>query len=93
MSGVPIAVPAAKSQLLPAQYRNSTWATPESASVDVAETACPFWIVAPAGGCRDRHTRPGAVGGDSEGAAGGHARPVGGGDGFAPEALAPALQL
>jgi len=37
-------------QLLPAQYRNSTRATPERASVGAAETACPFWIVAPSAG-------------------------------------------
>ena len=50
LSAVPIAVPVLQSQLAPAQYRNSTWATPESASLGAAETTCPFWIVAPSAG-------------------------------------------
>ena len=50
MSAVPIAVPVAKSQLLPAQYRNSTWATPESASLASALRLTPLLTVAPAAG-------------------------------------------
>src|SRR5215217_4162415 len=43
-------VPAFQVQLLPAQERNSTWVTPERASVGAEENACKFWIVAPAAG-------------------------------------------
>ena len=43
---VPIAVPAANVQLLPAQYRNSTWATPESVSLALTSIwASCFFVV------------------------------------------------
>src|SRR3954469_64435 len=43
-------VPVLQSQLLPAQYRNSTWATPESASLASAVRLTPLLTVAPAAG-------------------------------------------
>src|ERR687897_955797 len=45
-----MAVPALQVQLLPAQERNSTWATPESASLALALRLTPLLTVAPAAG-------------------------------------------
>ena len=88
-----MAVPVAKSQLLPGQYRNSTWATPESASVDVAETACPFWTVAPAAGAVIATLGPALSGVTVKVLLAVPPTPLVAVTVFAPEALAPALQL
>src|SRR5829696_1221176 len=50
VSAAPITVPAVKSQLAPAQKRNSTWATPESASLALAVRLTPLLTVVPAAG-------------------------------------------
>ncbi len=47
VSGLPIVVPEANEHDQPAQYRNSTCFTPDSASLADAVTDWPFWMVAP----------------------------------------------
>src|SRR4051794_33504244 len=90
VSGVPINV-----QLLPAQYWNSTFATPEIVSLGAAETACPFLIVAPAAGALSAKATGPVLSGVTVKVLLLEVRPRGlvAVTDFAPEAVAPALQL
>ena len=88
--------PVAKVQVevVPAQYWNSTLATPERASLGAAETACPFLIVAPAAGALSaKDAGPVLSGVTVKLLVAVKLAPLVAVTVFAPVALAPALQL
>jgi hypothetical protein len=96
VSGVPMTVPAANVQLAPAQYRNSTWATPERASLALASiwASCFFVVtVAPLAGAVIATLGPALSGVTVKLLLAVRPEPLVAVTDFAPEALAPALQL
>ena len=84
-----MAVPAAKSQLLPGAVPELDLGHPGERVSRRRGDRLPVLDRGSRRRCRDRHTRPGAVRGDGEAAAGGPAHPVGGGDGLRPRGRGP----
>src|SRR5215211_9172262 len=92
VSAAPITVPAVKLQLAPAQKRNSTWATPDCASLALAVRLTPLLTVAPAAGAVIATLGPALSGVTVKVLEAVKPAPLVAVTGLAPEAVAPALQ-